>query len=106
MNAENAPSLAMQFGGTALALALVLALAWFALRALKKLQNSGLGGSGAPPMEVLRSVGLGPRERLVAVRFREREYLLGVTAGAVTVIDRWPAATGAMGATGAETPPV
>lgn len=92
MSADSAPSLAVQLGSTALALALVLALAWFALRLLKKLQIGAVGGSAAVPMEVLRSVGLGPRERLVAVRVREREYLLGVTAGTVTLIDSWPAA--------------
>ena len=97
MNSDNAPSLApslaLQLGSTALALALVLALAWLALRALKKFQNRSLGSNGGnrgSPMQVLRSVGLGPRERLVTVRYRDREYLLGVATGGVSLIDSWP----------------
>jgi flagellar protein FliO/FliZ len=93
MNTEAAPSLALQLGSTALALALVLLLAWFSLRALQRWQQRGgaAGAGGADALQVLRGVGLGPRERLVVVRYRGREYLLGVTAAQVTVVDRWPA---------------
>ena len=74
---------------TALALVFVLALAWVLLRLLKRLQQrGGLGSAQADAPQVLRSVGLGPRERLVTVRWRGREYLLGVTPGSVTLIDR------------------
>ena len=88
MNAE-APSFAVQLGGTALALAFVLALAWFALRGLKRLQQRA-GGREGDTIVVLSSAGVGTRERLVAVRYRDRDYLLGIAAGAVTLIDRWP----------------
>ena len=91
MTADSAPSLAMQLASTALALALVLALAWLALRALKKLQNRTTGGGAENPIQVLRSTGLGPRERLVTVSYRDREYLLGVAAGGINLIDSWPA---------------
>ena len=81
--------LATNLLSTAIALAFVLGLAWLSLRGLKRLQQ---GRAGAGPHEadvprVLRSVGLGPRERLVTVRYRGRDYLLGVTPGAVTVVD-------------------
>ena len=105
MSTENAPSLAMQLGSTALALALVLALAWLALRALKKLQGRSTGGSGNP-MQVLRSAALGPRERLVTVRYRDREYLLGVATGGVNLIDSWPASEAAAGAQEPLSPPL
>ncbi len=104
MNPENAPSLAMQLGSTALALVLVLALAWLALRALKQFQNRSQRGSGGDrgnrgtAMEVLGSVGLGPRERLVTVRYRDREYLLGVASGGVSLIDSWPEGEAVAGA--------
>ena len=102
MNPESAaslaPSLALQLGSTALALALVLALAWLALRALKKFQNRSQRSSGGNPMQVLRSVGLGPRERLVTVRYRDREYLLGVATGGVSLIDSWPEGAAPAGA--------
>ena len=82
------PDLASQMLSTAVALAVVLALAWVLLRALKRLQagRAAVAGSADVP-QVLRSVGLGPRERLVTVRYRGREYLLGVTAGAISVVD-------------------
>jgi len=83
-----APSFAAQLGGTALALLLVLALAWLALRGLKKLQQRASASGPGEPIVLLRSTSLGPRERVVAVRYRGREYLLGVTAAQVTVIDR------------------
>ena len=105
MSTENAPSLAMQLGSTALALALVLALAWLALRALKKLQGRSTGGGGNP-MQVLRSAALGPRERLVTVRYRDREYLLGVATGGVNLIDSWPASEAAIGAQAPLSPPL
>ena len=83
MNTEAAPSFGTQLGGTALALVLVLGLAWVLLRLLKRWQlKTGVGG-GAHPVQVLSSVSLSPRERLVTVRWRGREYLLGVAAGGV-----------------------
>ena len=103
MNTETAPSLApslaLQLGSTALALVLVLALAWLALRTLKKFQNRSQRSSGGNPVQVLRSIGLGPRERLVTVRYRDREYLLGVATGGVNLIDSWPEGAAPAGAT-------
>ncbi|CAG1015602.1 hypothetical protein BURC_00998 [Burkholderiaceae bacterium] len=81
--------LATNLLSTAVALIIVLALAWVSLRALKRFQQ-GRAGSGAGSDElpqVMRSVGLGPRERLVTVRYRGRDYLLGVTAASINVID-------------------
>lgn len=74
---------------TVIALVVVLGLAWVSLRALKRLQDGRAGKAPHAPdvPQVLRSVGLGPRERLVTVRYRGREFLLGVTAGAISVVD-------------------
>ncbi len=89
---DTTPSFAAQLGGTALALALVLALAWLALRGLKQLQlrAGAAAGPGAAP-QVLRSTPLGPRERVVVLRHRGQDYLLGVTPASVQLLDRWPA---------------
>lgn len=88
MTAPEAPSMAAQLAGTALALVFVLALAWLALRGLKRLQQrAGTGGEAGAP-RVLHSQGLGPRERLVTVHWRGRDYLLGVGAGSVSLIDQ------------------
>jgi len=81
-----APSMAVQLASTALALAFVLVLAWLALRALKRLQQRSGGAGGGDAPQVLRSVNLTPRERLVTVRWQGRDYLLGVAAGSVTRI--------------------
>lgn len=81
------PSLSIQLLSTALALGFVLLLAWVGLRLLKRLQAGRAGGASASQPQVLHSVPLGPRERLVSVRHRGREYLLGVTPGAISVID-------------------
>ena len=81
------PGIAVQLGSTALALAFVLLLAWLGLRALKRLQAGRAGALGTGVPQLLHSVSLGPRERLVSVRYRGREYLLGVTPATITVID-------------------
>ncbi len=86
-----------QLLATGLALALVLGLAWLVLRTLRRLQP-GLGGRTAGVPQVLHSAGLGPRERLVLVQHRGREYLLGVSAGGVQLIDRWEASASASAA--------
>lgn len=85
----DAPNLATNLLSTAVALVVVLLLAWVSLRALKRMQQgrSSMRNDGSEVPQVLRSVGLGPRERLVTMRYRGREYLLGVTAGAVSVVE-------------------
>lgn len=92
---SDSPSFAAQLGGTALALVVVLALAWFGLRALKRLQLRAGSAGGGEAIVVLRSVSLGARERVVALRYRDHEYLLGVSASAVSLLDRFPAAPAA-----------
>lgn len=81
------PGVAGSLVSTVLALCFVLALAWLVLRGLKRLQAGRFGAAGSDVPRVLRSVSIGPRERLVTVRYRDREYLLGVAAGGVSLID-------------------
>lgn len=82
------PGLAMSIVTTVLALVFVLGFAWVMLLAGRRMQRrTGTAEAGDAP-QVLRSVGLGPRERLVTVRYREREYLLGVTPASITLIER------------------
>jgi flagellar biosynthetic protein FliO len=80
---EASPWLAL--ATTLLSLLVVLALAWAMLRWLRRSQG---GSASAGELQVLRAASLGARERLVVVRHRDTEYLLGVTAASVTVIDR------------------
>jgi len=48
---------------------------------LRKLRRGSYGA--AKNLEVLSVVGLGPREKLVVIKFREREVLIGVTAHSI-----------------------
>ena len=75
---------------TLLALAFVLALAWLFLRLLKRATTLRSVDGRAPP-QVVQAVALGGRERLVVGRDGEHEYVLGVTAASVSLIDKRPA---------------
>lgn len=88
-----APSFGAQLAGTTLALAVVLALVWVALKGLQRLQQRAQGAQGAA-LQVLASTAVGPRERVVAVRWQGRELLLGVAAGSVTLLGERPADDG------------
>lgn len=76
---------------TALALAFVLALAWALLRLLKRGMQVRGAAAGAAAPQVLQAISLGGRERLVLVRHAGADYLLGVTAASITLVDKQPA---------------
>lgn len=81
----NLASALLELLTVALALAIVLGLAFFSLRLLKRLQ------AGAPSddqIRYLRALPVGQRERLTLVAYRDEVFLLGVTAGQITVLDR------------------
>ncbi|MBC7603048.1 MAG: flagellar biosynthetic protein FliO [Ramlibacter sp.] len=72
-----------------LMLLLVLALIPATLWTLKRVQN--FRPPGAPrEMEVTSQVALGARERVVMVRVRGREFILGVTPQQVTLLAEAP----------------
>ena len=72
---------------TMLALAFVLALAWLFLRLLKR-ATTMRSVDGRTPPQVVQAVPLGGRERLIVVRDGDHEYVLGVTAANVSLIDK------------------
>lgn len=80
---------------TVLALAFVLALAWLFLRLLKRATAARVVDGRTPP-QIVQAVALGGRERLVIVRDGPTEYVLGVTATSVSLIDKRPAAAPAV----------
>lgn len=84
MNAEAPVSSWAALGGSLLALlavvALILVLAWV----LKRMPGSALRGHGA--LRIVASLPLGMRERLVVVAAGERQFLLGVTAERITLL--------------------
>ena len=77
---------------TLAALAFVLALAWIFLRLLKRGMQAHGASAGVAAPRVLQAVSLGGRERLVVVRHANVDYLLGVSEGGISVLDRSPAA--------------
>lgn len=81
---------------TVLALAFVLGLAWVALRLLKYWQDRNLGstpdaGSGDRALRFLRALPVGTRERVMLIEAEGERMLIGVTAGGITLLARWPA---------------
>jgi flagellar protein FliO/FliZ len=77
---------------TLLALGFVLALAWGSLRLLRGRlpgQRSGADGSDES-LQFVRALPVGARERVVLVEHRGERWMLGVTAGGISVLARWP----------------
>jgi flagellar protein FliO/FliZ len=78
------------------ALALVLALAWIALRVLRgRMGGATARALGAPAvgeaLRFVRALPVGTKERVVLVEHRGERWLLGVTAGGISTIAHWPA---------------
>ena len=74
------------------ALAIVLGLAWLALKGLRRWQDrfqSG-GEEGERPIRFLRSMPLGQNERLTLVEVRGETLLVGVTPGGISLLKAWP----------------
>jgi flagellar protein FliO/FliZ len=76
------------------ALAFVLLLAWGALHVLKRFQLGRGAGAGAAPeaLRFVRALPVGARERVVVVHYRGEEWVLGVTAGGISLLAREPVA--------------
>ncbi|RZF65143.1 flagellar biosynthetic protein FliO [Sphingomonas populi] len=75
-----------------IALAAVLGLAWVLLKGLRKWQDRFQGDEegGERPIRFLRAMPLGQTERVVMVEVRGETMLLGVTAGGISLLARWP----------------
>lgn len=77
-----------------LALAFVLGLAWVFIWLLRKWQDHQTGtmanGNNDRPIRFLRSLPLGQRERVTLISAQGEIMLLGVSAGSITLLARWP----------------
>lgn len=73
--------------GLIVATGFVLALAYVCLRVLRRLQP---GRGAADGFDFVRSVAVGPRERVTLVRYRGELFMLGVAAGSVRLLARFP----------------
>lgn len=77
--------LSLSIAVTILALIAVLIIAWFGIKFLSTLNR--LHPSASKRMQIIQTVAIGSRERLVLLRYRERDILLGVSAGGISVLD-------------------
>jgi flagellar biogenesis protein FliO len=70
---------------TAACLAVVLGLAYAVLRVLKRIQ---VPEAAPEELRFVKALPVGPRERIVVVAWRGQALLVGVTAGAIHILDR------------------
>ena len=69
----------------------VVVLLLVLLHFLKKMQQGQGFGRSARRMQVVETLGLGARQKVVITRVDDREFLLGVTATDITVLGQWDA---------------
>jgi len=82
-------SLLSSFLSTIVALAIVLALAYFGLRLLRKARQRGWVASG--PMTLRATLPIGMREKIVMVEVGGRLLVLGVTSQQISLLRDSPA---------------
>ncbi len=60
------------------------------LYALKRLQHTRLPGLPQRRIRILDAISVGPRQRVVLLRVKDRELLVGVTAQQITLLAEFP----------------
>jgi flagellar protein FliO/FliZ len=71
----------------ALVIGLLLSLLW----SLRKLQNGGPGlRKSDRRLQMIESLSVGPRQKIVLMRVDDREVLIGITAHQMTALSPWP----------------
>jgi flagellar protein FliO/FliZ len=73
---------------TLMALVFVLGLAWLLLRLLKKWQG-GTHKLGAQQAQVIETLVVGPKEKLVVVQIQGKKILIGVSPAGINLIDKF-----------------
>jgi len=79
MHASDWLSFAFSFG-------VVLALLGALLYALKRMQSGNLLGMGQRRIRVIDSMSLAPRQKVVLVRVKDQDILLGITAQEINTL--------------------
>jgi len=69
--------------------AVVLGLLGLVLFGLKKMQNGGLLGLPQRRIRVLEMFSTGPRQKLILVRVKDQEILIGLTVQQMTTLAAW-----------------
>jgi len=88
-------SFALSFASMLLALGVVIALAWFALRLLRDRMQPRVkdGSTSDDALRFVRALPVGAKERVVIVEHRGARWMLGVTAGGISTLAQWPASS-------------
>ena len=76
----------LSFAGSFLLVLCVMALLYYVL---KRLGNGGLPGQNVRQLQLLESHALGNRQKLVLVRAKDREILLGITMQQISPLATW-----------------
>ena len=79
MHASDWLSFALSFG-------IVLALLGALLYTLKRMQSGNLLGMGQRRIRVIDSMSLAPRQKIVLVRVKDQDILLGITVQQITTL--------------------
>lgn len=83
--------LMLNLASTVLALAFVLALAWVLIKGWRRLQDrTGAAADAGDALRFVRALPLGARERVVLLDHAGERWMLGVTAGGISLLARWP----------------
>jgi len=83
MHASDWLSFALSFG-------IVLALLGALLYTLKRMQNGNLLGIGQRRIRVIDSMSLAPRQKIVLVRVKDQDILLGITVQQINTLASFP----------------
>jgi flagellar protein FliO/FliZ len=70
--------------------AVVLALLGVVLYALKKMQNGSLLGMGQRRIRILDTVSIGPRQKIILLRVKDEDILVGVTVQQINTLAGFP----------------
>ena len=85
--------LMLNIASTVLALAFVLLLAWALIRGWRRLQDfGGPRAEAGDALRFVRALPVGSRERVVLLDHAGERWMLGVTAGGISLLARWPQA--------------
>ncbi len=75
----------MEITFTLIALALVIALAWLILKAIKGVHSRKYKDN---PLDIKLTLPIGSRERIIIIHYDNSEYMLGVTTNAISLLDK------------------
>jgi len=88
-------STGLDWVGLASSFLLVLGLLALLLFALKRMQGFSAGAGGQRQIQHLETLTAGTRQKIVLLRVKDREILLGVSAAQITALAEWSESTAA-----------